>query len=316
MNGGLVMEKKKIVIALGRKALGKNLPEQKKAVENTAKAIADLIEEGHQLIITHSNGPQVGMIDAAIRDLSKSNPEYTVAPLAICDAMSQGYIGYDLQNAIRAELVKRGIIRPVCTIITQVQVDPYDDAFFEPTKAIGRPMSKEETDLETDKGNFVIEVENGYKKVVASPKPLDIVEIDSINTLANAGHIVIACGGGGIPVMEQNHILKGASAVIEKDIAAAKLAEMVDADIFMILTNVDKVCLNYEKAEEEPIDVLSCTDAVKHSAENQFSEGTMLPKIQACVDFVSSKDNRKAIITSLSKAKDALYGRTGTVIIK
>ena len=310
------MEKKKIVVALGRKALGKNLPEQKKAVETTAKAIADLIEEGHQLIITHSNGPQVGMIDAAIRDLSKSNPEYTVAPLAICDAMSQGYIGYDLQNAIRAELVMRGIIRPVCTIITQVQVDPYDDAFFAPTKAIGRPMTKEEADLETDKGNFVVEVENGYKKVVATPKPLDIVEIDSINTLANAGHVVIACGGGGIPVMEQNHQLKGASAVIEKDIAAAKLAEMVDADIFMILTNVDKVCLNYEKPEEEALDELSCSDAVKYSAESQFSEGTMLPKIQACVDFVSSKEGKKAIITSLSKAKDALAGRTGTVITK
>ena len=309
------MEKKKIVIALGRKALGKNLPEQKKAVENTACAIADLIEDGHQLVITHSNGPQVGMIDAAIRDLSKSNPEYTVAPLAICDAMSQGYIGYDLQNAIRAELVKRGIIRPVCTVITQVQVDPYDDAFFEPTKNIGRSMSKEEADIESDKGNFVVKVEDGYKKVVATPKPLDIVEIDSINTLTNAGHVVIACGGGGIPVMEQNHLLKGASAVIEKDIAAAKLAEMVEADIFMILTNVDKVCLNYEKEDEEPLDVISCADAVKYSAENQFSEGTMLPKIQACVDFVSSKDNKKAIITSLSKAKDALYGRTGTVIM-
>lgn len=310
------MEKKKIVIALGRNALGKNLPEQKKAVERTAVAIADLIEEGHQLIITHSNGPQVGMIDAAIRDLSKSNPEYTVAPLAICDAMSQGYIGYDLQNAIRAELVKRGIIRPVCTIITQVQVDPYDDAFFEPTKAIGRPMSKEEAEIENEKGNFVVETDGGYRKIVATPKPLDIVEIDSINTLSDAGHVVIACGGGGIPVMEQNHLLKGASAVIEKDIAAAKLAEMVDADIFMILTNVDKVCLNYKKENEEPMDALSCADAVKHSAENQFSEGTMLPKIQACVDFVSSKDNRKAIITSLPKAKDALYGRTGTIITK
>lgn len=310
------MEKKKIVVALGRNALGKNLPEQKKAVAHTAAAIADLIEEGHQLIITHSNGPQVGMIDAAIRDLSKSNPDYTVAPLAICDAMSQGFIGYDLQNAIRAELVKRGIIRPVCTIITQVQVDPYDDAFFEPTKVIGRPMSKEEAAIESEKGNFVVETESGYKKIVASPKPLDIVEIDSINTLANAGHIVIACGGGGIPVMEQNHLLKGASAVIEKDIAAAKLAEMVDADMFMILTNVDKVCLNYKKENEEPIDVLSCTEAVKYSAENQFSEGTMLPKIQACVDFVSSKDNRTAIITSLAKAKDALYGRTGTIIAK
>lgn len=310
------MEKKKIVVALGRKALGKNLPEQKKAVANTAVALADLIEEGHQLIITHSNGPQVGMIDAAIRDLSRSNPEYTVAPLAICDAMSQGYIGYDLQNALRAELVKRGIVRPVCTIITQVQVDPYDEAFFEPTKAIGRPLTKEQADMEIEKGNHVVEVEGGFKKVVATPKPLDIVEIDSINTLASAGHIVIACGGGGIPVMEQNYTLKGASAVIEKDIAAAKLAQMVDADLFMILTNVDKVSLNYKTKEEEAIDELSCEQATKYSEEKQFAAGTMLPKIQACVEFVSSKDNKKAIITSLSKAKDALYGRTGTVITK
>lgn len=310
------MEKKKIVVALGRKALGKTLPEQQKAVAKTAVALADLIEEGHQLVITHSNGPQVGMIDAAIRDFSRRNKEYTVAPLAICDAMSQGYIGYDLQNALRAELLKRGIVRPVCTIITQVQVDPYDDAFFEPTKVIGRPMTKEQADVELEKGNLVVEVEDGFKKVVAAPKPLDIVEIDSINTLVNAGHVVIACGGGGIPVMEQNHLLKGASAVIEKDIAAAKLAEMVDADLFMILTNVDKVCMNYDTKEEEPLDTISCNEAVKLSAENQFSEGTMLPKIQACVEFVSSKEERKAIITSLAKAKDALHGRTGTIITK
>ena len=310
------MEKKKIVVALGRKALGKTLPEQKQAVANTAIALADLVEEGHQLIITHSNGPQVGMIDAAIRDFSKANQEFTVAPFAICDAMSQGYIGYDLQNALRSELLSRGIVRPVCTLITQVQVDPYDDAFFEPTKAIGRPMSKEQADLEVEKGNIVVETCEGFRKVVATPKPLDIIEIESINTLANAGHIVIACGGGGIPVMEQNHLLKGASAVIEKDIAAAKLAQMVDADLFMILTNVDKVCKDFETKEEEPIDVLTCADAVKLSAENQFSEGTMLPKIQACVDFLSSDKakTRKAIITSLAKAKEALHGRTGTVI--
>ncbi|MDE6312175.1 MAG: carbamate kinase [Lachnospiraceae bacterium] len=310
------MEKKKIVVALGRKALGKTLPEQQKAVAQTAIALADLIEDGHQLIITHSNGPQVGMIDAAIRDFSKRNAEYTVAPLAICDAMSQGYIGYDLQNSLRGELLKRGIVRPVCTIITQVQVDPYDDAFFEPTKVIGRLLTKEQADMEVEKGNVVVAVEGGFKKIVAAPKPLDIVEIDSIKTLANAGHVVIACGGGGIPVMEQNHLLKGASAVIEKDIAAAKLAHMVNADLFMILTNVDKVCMNYDTKDEEPLDTLSCSQAVKLSAENQFSEGTMLPKIQACVDFVSSKEERKAIITSLSKAKDALHGRTGTIITK
>lgn len=309
------MKKEKIVIALGRNALGKNLPEQKSAVEYTAKGIADLIEEGHQIIITHSNGPQVGMIHTAFLDLSHNNPNYTVAPLSVCDAMSQGYIGYDLQNAIRAELLARGILKPICTIITQVRVDPYDDAFYAPSKAIGRYMTAEEAEIETQKGNYVIEdTEKGFRKVVAAPKPLDIVEIDSINALADAGHIVIACGGGGIPVMEQNHHLKGASAVIEKDAAAAKLAQLVNADKFMILTAVEKVCLGFGTSSETPIDTMNIEQAKKYIESGEFEAGTMLPKIEAAIDFTSSAPNRETIISSLERAKDALNGRTGTVI--
>lgn len=309
------MKKEKIVIALGRNALGKNLPEQKSAVEYTAKGIADLIEEGHQIIITHSNGPQVGMIHTAFLDLSHNNPNYTVAPLSVCDAMSQGYIGYDLQNAIRAELLARGILKPICTIITQVRVDPYDDAFYAPSKAIGRYMTAEEAERETQKGNYVIEdTEKGFRKVVAAPKPLDIVEIDSINALADAGHIVIACGGGGIPVMEQNHHLKGASAVIEKDAAAAKLAQLVNADKFMILTAVEKVCLGFGTSSETPIDTMNIEQAKKYIESGEFEAGTMLPKIEAAIDFTSSAPNRETIISSLERAKDALNGRTGTVI--
>lgn len=308
--------KKKIVVALGRKALGDNLPEQKEAVRKTAKALADLIEDGNQLIITHSNGAQVGMIDSAIRDLSRKDSKYTVAPIAVCDAMSQGYIGYDLQNAIRAELVARGLYVPICTIITQARVDAYDDAFFNPTKSIGQPMEKEQADEEVKKGHTMKETPEGFYKMVASPEPLEIVELDSIRALADAGHIVIACGGGGIPVIEQNQHLKGASAVIEKDIAAAKLAKDLDADVFMILTNVDKVCLHYQKENETALDELSIQDAANQIEAGQFEEGTMLPKIQAAIAFSGAKEGRQTIISSLDKAVSALHGKTGTVIRK
>lgn len=308
------MKKERIVIALGRNALGKNLPEQHEAVKNTAKGVADLIEEGHQVIISHSNGNQVGMIHTAMSELSRKNSAYTVAPLSVCDAMSQGYIGYDLQNAIRAELVLRGIVKPICTIITQVRVDPYDEAFYHPSKIIGRYMTKEEAELETKKGNSVAEDGEGFRKLVAAPEPLEIVEIDSIRTLVNAGHIVIACGGGGIPVMEQDHLLKGASAVIEKDLSAAKLAEQTGADKFMILTAVDTVYLNYRTPAETSIREMSVEAAKQYMKEGHFEEGTMLPKIKAAIEFSSSAPTRETIITSLEKAKAALDGKTGTVI--
>lgn len=239
------MKKKRIVIALGHDALGTTLPEQQAAAEKTAKAIADFVKEDYQIIISHSNGPQVGMIHTAMSEFCKIYPEYTATPMSVCSAMSQGYIGYDLQNAIRTELLNRGIYKPVATVLTQMTVDPYDDAFYHPTKIIGRIMSAEEAEAEEKKGNHVVEVEGGYRRIVAAPKPMEIVEIDTIRALADADQVVIACGGGGIPVLAQENRLKGASAVIEKDLAAGKLAEAVDADMLVILTGVEKVCLEY-----------------------------------------------------------------------
>ena len=220
--------KKKVVVALGHRALGTTLPEQKVAVKKTAVSIADLVEEGYQVVITHSNGPQVGMIHTAMNEFSTNHPDYTASPMSVCSAMSQGYIGYDLQNAIREELIGRVIYRSVCTVITQVTVDPYDEAFYTPTKVVGRIMSAEDAAVERKKGNYVVEVPGqGFRRVVASPNPVDIVEVDAIRTLTDAGHIVIACGGGGIPVLQQNNHLKGASGVIEKDLTAGKLAEQI-----------------------------------------------------------------------------------------
>ncbi|MEG0108741.1 MAG: carbamate kinase, partial [Lachnospiraceae bacterium] len=237
--------KKKVVVALGHRALGTTLPEQKTAVKNSAKSIAELIDAGYQVVISHSNAPQIGMIHAAMNEFAQTHKMYTSAPMSVCSAMSQGYIGYDLQNAIRAELLDRGIFRTVSTVLTQVLVNPYDEAFSTPTKIIGRYMSREEADMEEAKGNSVIEEEGkGFRRIVAAPKPVDIVEIDAIKALINANQIVIACGGGGIPVLQQGHHLKGASAVIEKDLAAGKLAELIQADELIILTEVDKVILN------------------------------------------------------------------------
>ena len=237
--------KKKVVVALGHRALGTTLPEQMVAVHKSAKAIADLIEDGYDVAITHSNAPQVGMIHTAMNEFGKAHQDYTSAPMSVCSAMSQGYIGYDLQNALREELLDRGIYRTVSTILSQVIVDPYDDAFYTPTKVLGRYMNAEEANEERKKGNFVVEeAGKGFRRIVAAPNPVKIVEIDAINALLDAGQIVIACGGGGIPVLEQDHHLRGASAVIEKDLAAGKLAEGVDADLLIILTNVEQVCIN------------------------------------------------------------------------
>lgn len=310
------MKKKKIVIALGHDALGTTLPEQKEATKKTAKAVADLIEADYQVVISHSNGPQVGMIHTAMAEFCKNHPEYTSTPMSVCSAMSQGYIGYDLQNAIRTELLGRGIYKTVSTILTQVCVDPYDEAFYHPSKVIGRVMTKEEAEAEEKKGNHVIEVENGYRRIVAAPKPMEIVEIDAIRTLCEADQIVIACGGGGIPVLTQANKLKGASAVIEKDLAAGKLAELLDADMFVILTGEDKVCLHYNTAEEQPLSVLRVAEAKAYMAEGQFEEGTILPKIQAAVEFVGDSAVKTALITRLDKSREAMEGTTGTVIRK
>ncbi len=310
------MKKKRIVIALGHEALGSTLPEQQKAAARTAKAVADFIREDYQVVITHSNGPQVGMIHTAMNEFCRLYPEYTATPTSVCSAMSQGYIGYDLQNAIRTELLNRGIYKTVSTVLTQVIVDPYDEAFYHPTKVIGRVMTKEEAEEEEKKGNHVVEVADGFRRVVAAPKPMDIVEIDAISALSDADQVVIACGGGGIPVLAQNNKLQGASAVIEKDLAAGKLAEKLDADMLVILTSVDKVCLNFGKEDETKLDTLSVADAKKYLAEGQFEEGTMAPKIEAAIDFIGESAIRSALITKLNKDDAEISGGMGTLIKK
>ena len=310
------MKKKRIVIALGHEALGSTLPEQQKAAARTAKAVADFIREDYQVVITHSNGPQVGMIHTAMNEFCRLYPEYTATPTSVCSAMSQGYIGYDLQNAIRTELLNRGIYKTVSTVLTQVVVDPYDEAFYHPTKVIGRVMTKEEAEEEEKKGNHVTEVEGGYRRIVASPKPMDIVDIDAISALSDADQVVIACGGGGIPVLAQNNRLQGASAVIEKDLAAGKLAELLDADMLVILTSVDKVCLNYGKEDEVKLDTLSLADAKKYLAAGEFGEGTMAHKIEAAIDFIGESAIRSVLVTKLNKEAGEITGGMGTLIKK
>lgn len=309
------MSKKKAVVSLGHEALGYTTLEQRDAVKVTAVALADLVEADYQLTITHSNSPQVSMIHKAMTELRRVYIDYTPAPMCVCSAMSQGYVGYDIQNALRSELLSRGISKAVSTILTQVTVDPYDDAFYEPTKVIGRYMSKEDAEIEIKKGNYVVEEPGkGYRRVVAAPKPIDIVEIDAIRTLAEADQVVIACGGGGIPVIEQNHVLKGASAVIEKDSIAGKLAADLCADELIILTSVPAVYLNYGKENQTAIDAMSVGQAKSYIAQGQFGEGTMLPKIEASIAYLEKNPQGKALITSLGTAADAIKGKSGTVI--
>ncbi len=308
------MENKTIVVALGHSAFGTIFPDQKEAVKKAAVAIADLVEEKYNIVITHSNAPQMGMIQTAMSDFSKANGEYTVAPLSLCSAMSQGYIGFDLQNAIRTELLNRGVYKQVSTIITQVRVEPFDEAFHKPTKVIGRYLTAEEAKEEEKKGNYVAYEEGkGYRRIIASPKPIDIYELDAIKALLTAGQIVIACGGGGIPVLQQGARLKGASAIIEKDLASAKLAELLDADLLLFLTGVDNVCLNFGTDEQTPLNTMTLEETYTYIDEGHFTSGSMLPKVQAAASFVALDPKHKAIIANLHKAKDAVKGKTGTV---
>ena len=307
--------KKRVVVALGHRALGTTLPEQKVAVKHTAKCIADLIEEGYQVAITHSNAPQVGMIHTAMNEFAKAHPEYTACPMSVCSAMSQGYIGYDLQNGIREELLNRGIYRTVSTVLTQVIVDPYDEAFYTPTKVLGRYMNAQEANEERRKGNYVIEeAGKGFRRVVSAPNPVKIVELDAVNALLDVDQIVIAAGGGGIPVLEQDNHLKGASAVIEKDLAAGKLAEGINADMLIILTNVEKVCINLGQPDEQPLDNITVDQAKSYMEQGHFGIYNMLPKFRAAVEFIEQREGRCAYITAFDKVKDALKGKTGTCI--
>lgn len=293
----------KIVIALGGNALGNTLPEQMEAVRGTGKAIADLIEAGHQVVISHGNGPQVGMIKLLMGD---------AAPISVCVGMSQGYIGYDLQNALREELLGRGIGKPVCSLITQVVVDKDDPAFQNPTKPIGRFYTEEEAEqlgvpVREDAGR-------GWRRVVASPRPLRIVEIETVRALMNAGQVVIAAGGGGIPVKEEGTRLTGADAVIDKDFASSLMARELDADYLIILTAVEKVAIHFGKPNVQWLSDLTVKQAKAYIGEGHFAPGSMLPKVQAAVEFAESKPGRKALITLLEKARDGVEGKTGTVI--
>lgn len=308
---------KRIVIALGGNALGKNLPEQMQAVKETSKAIADLIEAGHQVVIAHGNGPQVGMIQNAFAAYRKQEPSADVMPLSMCVAMSQGYIGYDLQNALKEELLNRGLQQGVATVLTQVVVDENDPAFRHPTKPIGAFMAKEEAEkMAREKGWSVVEdAGRGWRQVVASPQPMAVVELTTIKTLAEAGSVVIACGGGGIPVIATNrHHLKGAAAVIDKDFASELLAEHLNADMLIILTAVEKVAVNFNKPDQKWLDTMTPDEARAYMAEGQFAPGSMLPKVEAAVKFAESKPGRTALITLLEKARDGIDGKTGTRI--
>ena len=298
---------KRIVIALGGNALGNNLPEQMEAVKTTAKAIVDLIEEGHEVIVAHGNGPQVGMI--------KNSMDKSI-PMSVCVAMSQAYIGYDLQNALREEMLGRGLNKNVTTILTQVEVDPADPAFLKPTKPIGAFMTKEEAEALEAKGYTCVEDSGrGYRQVVASPRPQSIVELNTIKTLVEAGQVVIACGGGGIPVVKtEGHHLKGAAAVIDKDFASCVLAQQLDADCLIILTAVEKVAIHFGKPDVEWLADLTPAKAQEYIAAGEFAPGSMLPKVQAAVMFAESKEGRTALITLLEKAKDGVAGKTGTAI--
>jgi len=312
---GISMSRKKVVVSLGHDALGYTTGAQRDAVKITAKALADLVEEGYQLTITHSNGPQVSMIHKAMTELRRVYIDYTPAPMCVCSAMSQGYVGYDIQNALRSELLARGISKPVSTILTQVTVDPYDEAFYAPTKVIGRYMSREDADIEIKKGNYVKEYPGkGFRRVVAAPKPIDIVEIDAIRTLADAGQVVIACGGGGIPVIEQQHILKGASAVIEKDAIAGKLAADLGCDALIIFTGVDCVYRDFGTENQAAIPSLTVAEAKEAADQGQFEAGTMLPKIEAAIHYLEKVKTGRVLITSMRKVKEAINGNTGTMI--
>lgn len=309
------MKKETVVVALGRNCFGKTLPEQKTAVTAAAKAIADLAEEKFDIVITHSNGPQIGMLHTAMTEFSRLDPTYSAAPMSVLGALSQGYIGYDLQNAIRTELLNRGIYKPVCTVITQVRVDPFDKAFANPTKIIGRRMTKEDADAEIKKGNYVTEEADGsYRRIYPSPKPIDIYEIDSIKALLDAGHIVIAAGGGGIPVLSQGTKLVGASAIIEKDATAARLGQMIDADAVLFLTLKENMIINRDTESEKVLGCITVDEAKSYINDGQFQAGLDKPKMEAAVEFVSTGSERRACITTLENAKASLLGKKGTII--
>lgn len=305
----------KIVLALGGNALGSNPEEQLRLVKGTSAAIADLIEAGNDVVIVHGNGPQVGMINLAMSMASAEDDKISGMPYPECGAMSQGYIGYHLQQAIGNELNARSIKKNVATVVTQVVVDPGDPAFDNPTKPVGRFYTEDEArKLSSSDVIFREDSGRGYRRVVASPEPLKIIEIETVKKLSDAGDVVIAVGGGGIPVIKSKEGLKGITAVIDKDKSAAVLATELEADILMILTEVDRVCLGFNTANQREIESMSVKEAYEHIANGEFAPGSMLPKVEACIAFLKNNPNGKAVISSLANAKSAFEGRTGTLI--
>ncbi|MDR1047794.1 MAG: carbamate kinase [Treponema sp.] len=308
--------KKRIVIALGGNALGDNLREQMMAVKGTARAIADLIEDGHDVVISHGNGPQVGMIKRALEAGEKSEAHTPFIPLSVCVAMSQGYIGYDLQNSLREELLNRGIDRGVVSIISQTIVDENDPAFQNPGKPIGGFVTGEEAKRLEREAGYVMKEDSGrgWRRMAASPMPVDIVEKDVVKALLNEGQIVVASGGGGIPVIVQGNHLKGAAAVVDKDFASCLLARLVDADTLIILTAVEKVSINFRRENERQLDRMTVDEAEEYIRQGHFAPGSMLPKVEAAALFARSKPGRVSLITLLEKARDGIQGKTGTII--
>ena len=312
-------KKKRVVIALGGNALGKNLEEQRRDVKVSAKAIADLLEENCEVLVVHGNGPQVGLINNAFNEYynnHKKDGGFPV-PLSMAGAMSEAYIGYDLQNALQEEFANRKLkVNGVATLITQTEVDENDPAFKNPTKPIGQFMTKEQAEEKAKELGWEIVEDSGrgYRRVVASPIPNHIVEIEAINAMFNAGSIVICAGGGGIPVFKRGNGHEGAPAVIDKDNAASLLARQINADLLIILTAVEKVAINFNKPNQKELDKMTVAEAKKYSDEGQFAPGSMLPKIRAASLFAKSGKGKKAIIGHLYKAKETVQGLTGTVI--
>ena len=308
----------RIVIALGGNALGNTPEEQLDKVANAAKSIVEFVKQGHDVIIGHGNGPQVGMINNAMDFSSKNGGKTPAMPFPECGAMSQGYIGYHLQNAIMRETRKQGIEKDILTIITQVEVSKDDKAFQNPTKPIGSFVSEQEAkDIMAAKPELIFKEDagRGWRRVVPSPLPIDIVEKKAIVEAVEKDNIVIACGGGGIPVVKNGEgDYTGVAAVIDKDFACEKMAELVDADYLFILTAVDRVCINYNKPDQKELTEITVEEADKLSAEGHFAPGSMLPKVIACKTFASSKQGRKAVIVSLEKAVQAMTGESGTII--
>lgn len=308
--------KKRIVVALGGNALGNTPQEQISQVRFAAEIIADLVAEGHEIVIGHGNGPQVGIINAAMNYAAVNGPCTPYMPFPECGAMSQGFIGYHLQQALQQSFLKRGLEKNVVSVVTQVLVDGTDHAFGLPTKPIGSFYTKEEAqEIQKGKGyTFMEDAGRGYRRVVPSPLPKRIIELSAIRKMIQSGLIVIAVGGGGIPVVETENGLRGIDAVIDKDKSSSRLAQELKADMLIILTAVDQVYINFNKPGQKALEGISIAEAKKYIAEGQFARGSMLPKVEACIDFVEALPGRCAVITSLEKAGCAIHGKAGTRI--